>query len=153
VASLNSTARIDIFIGSFSSKEENLMPFNIDFAGPHSPLIITIKGELTADNVVEILETITNAEDYPANINAVYDFTQMTFDNITNEFLQELDYRIQRENSDRVGVKTAYVCPKDLQFGMIRAWEAFIDDLPVETLVTRSMDEALSWVMSEPVQS
>jgi hypothetical protein len=129
------------------------MPFKIDFAGPHSPLVITIKGELMADDVVEILETIVNSEDYPANINAIYDFSQMSFDNITSDFLQALDYRIQRENSDRIGVKTAYVCPKDLQFGMIRAWEAFIDDLPVETLVVRSMDEALSWVMSDPMQS
>lgn len=129
------------------------MPFKIDFTGPHSPLIVTIKGELRTDDVVEMLETIVNSEDYPANINAIYDFSQMSFNNITSDFLQALDHRIQRGSHDRIGAKTAYVCPGDLQFGMIRAWEAFIDDLQVETLVTRSMDEALSWVMSEQMQS
>jgi hypothetical protein len=129
------------------------MPFKIKFAGPRSPIIITITGVLTAEDVAEMLAQIVNSQDYPANTNAIYDFSQMSFDNITSDFLQSLDYQIQRSDNKRIGAKTAYVCPEDLKFGMIRAWEAFIDDLQVETLVTRSMEEALNWVMSEPMQS
>jgi hypothetical protein len=145
--------QIDISASSFSSGEEDLMPYKIDFAGPYSPIIITVIGKLTAEDVAEILEQIVSSEDYPANINAIYDFTQMSFENITSDFLKSLDYQIQRGNHKRVGAKTAYVCPEDLKYGMIRVWEALIDDLKVETLVTRSMEEALSWVNFEPRQS
>lgn len=134
-------------------KGADSMPFEIDFTGLDYPIIITIKGVLTINEFVEILAVIINSEDYPANIDAIYDLTQMSFDNITSDFLQSLDYCVQRDDNDRAGAKTAYVCPKELQFGMIRAWEAFIDDLPVKTLVTRSMDEAVRWIKSEPTRA
>jgi hypothetical protein len=141
-----------ISVSSFSSGEEDLMPFKIDFTGPHSPIIITITGKLTTEDVAEMLEQIVDSEDYPANVNAIYDFTRMSFENITSDFLKSLDYQIQRGDLRRAGAKTAYVCPEDLKYGMIRVWEVLIDDLNVETLVTRSMEEALNWVNSELMQ-
>lgn len=122
------------------------MSFSIDFSGPLHPIVITLEGVLTADVFVEMLEQIVNSKEYPSNINAVYDLTQMSFDNINIEFLQSLTVLAKRYGKNRSGAKTAYVCPKDLQFGMARIWEVFVSDLPLETIVTRSMDEALSWI-------
>ncbi|MDD3814217.1 MAG: hypothetical protein PHZ02_06175 [Desulfocapsaceae bacterium] len=122
------------------------MSFSIDFSGPLHPIVITLEGVLTADEFVEIMEQIVNSKEYPSNINAVYDLTHMSFDNITIEFLQSLKVLAKKFGSHRRGAKTAYVCPKDLQFGMARIWEVFVSDLPLETMVTRSMDEALSWI-------
>jgi hypothetical protein len=122
------------------------MSFKIDLLEPRNLIVIKIEGLFSADDFVEILEQIVHSKDYPSNVNAVYDLTQMSFDNITSGFLQVLNVLAEKYGNARSGAKTAYVCPKDLQFGMARAWEAFVNDVPVKTMVTRSMEEALSWI-------
>lgn len=122
------------------------MSFNIELSGSHHLIVITIEGLFSADEFIEIMEQIVTSKEYPANINAVYDLTRMSFDNISSGFLQSLNILAKKYGNARRGAKTAYVCPKDLQFGMARTWEVFIDDVPVTTMVTRSMEEALSWI-------
>ena len=40
----------------------------------------------------------------------------------------------------------ATVCGSDLLFGMTRMWEAYADELPWQTLTTRSLIEAKEWI-------
>ena len=70
----------------------------------------------------------------------------MFFHNITRDFLKSLAITAAKYAGKRSGAKNAYVCPEDLQYGMTRTWEVFLDSLPVETFVTRSMEEALKWI-------
>ncbi len=122
------------------------MSFKIDFKEYNDSLLISIVDVFLPEDFDRIMGEITSSTEYPANVNAIFDLTQMLFDNITSDFLRSLQIRAEKYSDKRFGAKTAYVCPKDLQFGMIRMWAVYVDSLPVEIMITRSMDEALSWV-------
>ena len=92
-----------------------------------------------------ILDEITNSTEYPPSINAVYDLSQLSFDNKTTAFLRSL-VKKAGDYPQRSGAKTIYVCPEDLQFGMVRMWEVFIREIPIETRVTRSRNAALNLI-------
>ena len=123
------------------------MPFNIDYIDPLQPIVISIEGFSSAGEFVEIMEQITNSQEYAPNVNSIYDLTRMSFENIFSDFLHKVKIRLRQYGDLRGEAKIAYVCPADLQYGMTRVWEVFCDDILTETMVTRSMEEALAWMM------
>ena len=45
----------------------------------------------------------------------------------------------------------AVVAPHDLEYGLSRMWQAFVDDTPIESTVARSRAEALGWLAGRGV--
>ena len=55
--------------------------------------------------------------------------------------------RLLKEHRDRLeGIRWAFIAPTELAFGMFRMFEAQKSDLPFETAVFRSADEAAEWL-------
>jgi len=122
------------------------MPFKIIHNKESAYLEIQIEGGFDQGDLVEILDTIINSNEYPDNINAIYDLSNMSFENISFDFLGSLSLIAKSYSNQRSGAKTAYVCPSDLQFGMTRVWDAYTDPVPIDKIVVRTMDEAITWI-------
>jgi hypothetical protein len=122
------------------------MLYKIDYLLRDKIIIVNISGVFSVDSFVETIKEIVSGTDYPSNIDAIYELTHMSFDNITSDYLHLVKNQVKKYGHKREGAKTAYVCPNDLQFGMIRIWEVFVNSIPIETMVTRSIDEALEWI-------
>ena len=45
----------------------------------------------------------------------------------------------------------AVVAPDDLEYGLSRMWQAFVDDTPIDSLVVRTRAEALGWLAGRGV--
>ena len=45
----------------------------------------------------------------------------------------------------------AVVAPHDLEYGLSRMWQAFVDDTPIDSLVVRTRAEALHWLAGRGV--
>jgi hypothetical protein len=45
----------------------------------------------------------------------------------------------------------AVVAPDDLEYGLARMWQAFVDDTPIQSVVARSRPEALIWLAGRGV--
>jgi hypothetical protein len=43
-------------------------------------------------------------------------------------------------------IAIAVVAPHDLEYGLSRMWQAFVDDAPIESTVGRTRAEALAWL-------
>ena len=43
----------------------------------------------------------------------------------------------------------AVVAPQDLEYGLSRMWQAFVDDTPIASTVARTRAEALAWLAAD----
>jgi hypothetical protein len=63
--------------------------------------------------------------------------------------------RVAREDREYAGThppfSIAIVAPHDLEYGLSRMWQAFVDDTPIESTVARSRAEALDWLTGRGV--
>lgn len=64
------------------------MSYKIDYLREDTLIIVSVEGVLLTDRFVETIKEVVDGKDYPPNINAVYDLTHMSFDNITSDYLQ-----------------------------------------------------------------
>ena len=48
-------------------------------------------------------------------------------------------------------IAIAVIAPHDLEYGLSRMWQAFVDDSPIESNVTRTRPEAIRWLAGQGV--
>lgn len=122
------------------------MPFKIVHNKQSAYLTVQVEGVFNQEEFVKILDAIVKSNEYPENINAIYDLSNMFFEKISSDFLYTLSLLAEKYSKQRSGAKTALVCPADLQFGAAREWDAYTDHIPVDKTVVRTMEEAIKWV-------
>ena len=121
------------------------MPLKFDYLGMDEPILVTITGEFGEEDFTRLLEEFTKSTEYPPNADVVYDLTEMSFDNVSTEFFTSL-VDIAERYPQRSGARLAYVCPEDLQYGMMRVWGVMVNRIPVNVNVFRSMEKAMAWI-------
>jgi len=109
-------------------------------------LIIKISGVLEWEQLKLAAEKLTTSNEFPADINTLYDLREMDFSNITTEFEEKLI--LFRKQLDRGNAKIACVVTTDVGFGMGRMYEALSDKLPQQVRVFKIFDEAQNWLIS-----
>ena len=123
------------------------MTLKFDYLGQGEPILVTINGIFTVDDFTRLPDEFTSSREYPPNSDVVYDLSRMSFENISSEFFNSL-VDIAEKYPQRSGARLAYVCPEDLQFGMMRIWSVLVGKIPVEVNIFRSMDDAMAWIKS-----
>ena len=92
-------------------------------------LIITAFGPLTFEEYTSIMETIINSDDYPANINTIWDLRKADFSPTDVNFWEKIvNYRSQFPQ--RTNCRSALIVTDDLQFGMSRMFEILSEGKP-----------------------
>lgn len=107
-------------------------------------LLVTITGQLDMAALQLAAQKIASSNEFPANVNTIYDMTKMDFSNITTEF--EENVIKLRKQLDRGDAKIACVTPTDVGFGMGRIYEVLSSNLPQQVRVFRTFEEAINWI-------
>jgi hypothetical protein len=104
----------------------------------------------------EALDTLHDFYQKSPTKNLLWDFSDASFDNISSWNLKKLTDYVKQYGHLRIGGKTALVAPNDLERGLlqmleIRLLEAFdeTDEIPIRLEISRSVDEAISWLDKE----
>lgn len=107
-------------------------------------LLIKISDTLVWEELKELAIKIASSNDFPANVNTLYDMTEMDFSNITTEFEEKVI--AFRQQLDRGDAKIACVVASEVGFGMGRMYEVLSDNLPQQVRVFRNFTEAKDWI-------
>jgi len=102
-------------------------------------------GSLTEQELVDTIESFYGGN---PTLYTLWDFSNSSFDKISNEFLRQMFSIVQRGGSSRKGGKTAVIAPSDLEYGMARMFQIMSDTngFPFEVKVFRYYGEASQWL-------
>jgi hypothetical protein len=121
----------------------------IEYFDDFDGLLINIEGEPSMEELLQIIEKIAAFNPSRTNIDAIYDLSELDASMVTSDFLKSFVYQIPPETVEkRTGASVAYVAQDALTFGMTMVHQALITNLPINTSVFHTVDEAKDWIIS-----
>ena len=107
--------------------------------------VFTADGMIGADDVATAVETFYRNS---VTLNVLWDLSGADVSRIEGSDIERIVSMSVPYGQTRVGGKTAVVATEDLTFGLSRVYEMLKDaeQLPFQTGVFRSMDEARAWL-------
>ena len=80
--------------------------------------------------------------------NVLWDFNEGNLAAISTEQMKSFADYVSQQGKLRAGGKTAFVAPKDLEYGLLRMLNTIgeFNEIPFQTMVFRSMDQAIAWI-------
>lgn len=109
--------------------------------------IVIITGKVGFDTIekliVDNLDSWVGAPD-------LWDLTGMDFSEVSSDKVRTFTYRMLGSLKDQVG-KTAFVAPEDVQFGMVRVFKAFAENVKIKVHfeVFRRLEDAKKWLLED----
>ena len=104
-------------------------------------------GVVSGNDILRANEIIYHSEeDIKKAMFYLDDWTEATSTSITVAELHRAVHQDMAAARINPNIVVATVCGEDLFFGMARMWEALGDELPWQTLTTRSLIEAKEWI-------
>ena len=102
-------------------------------------------------NEQELLDTIESFYGDNPTLYSIWDFSNSSFDKISNEFLRQMFSIVQKVGSNRQGGRTAVIAPSDLEYGMARMFQIMsnTNDFPFKIKVFRYFGEASQWLLEK----
>lgn len=105
----------------------------------------TIKGEVTANEVLAALTGLLDSPEYRPGLNGLVDLRESDMDPDAKEIRKIAALLIN--NKERIGEsRSAIVVSEDLAYGLARMFEAYADESSIETRIFRDMEAARSWL-------
>lgn len=98
-------------------------------------------------NEKEIKDTVQSFYKSPTK-NLIWDLSEASVEDITPGYVGLIQGLVRRLGVSRKGGKTAFVAPRDLEYGMARMFQILSDKkaFPFNIGVFRSHDEAKKWL-------
>lgn len=128
------------------------MTIDISYESEKEFLYIAVKGQCTLEEYKMAMDEITQSEQYPANINAMWDVTEQDFSGITSSTVQSL-INISKQYPERNTARVAFIVKNDLAYGMLRMYEMLSSveesDSSQNLMVFRSYSEGEKWLLDE----
>jgi hypothetical protein len=128
------------------------MTIDISYESEKEFLYIAVKGQCTLEEYKMAMDEITQSEEYPANINAMWDVREQDFSSITSSTVQSL-INISKQYPERGTARAAFIVKDDLAFGMLRMYEITSSmedsDSSQNLMVFRSYSEGEKWLLGE----
>ncbi len=123
------------------------MPIEIKYCCDGAGSFYIGTGVVSGNDILRANEIIyQSAEDIKKTRFYLDDWTEATSTSITvAEMYRAVDQDMAAAKINPE-IVVATVCGADLFFGMARMWEALADELPWQTLTTRSLTEAKEWI-------
>jgi len=104
----------------------------------------TMKGEVTAEEIIAGLEEVFDGGDYEPHFNGISDLRDINWESDQGDLRKIVQFIIR--NKGRIGRhRSAIVVSNERSFGMSRMFEVFSEQTPLKVRVFRDYDEALDW--------
>ena len=115
-------------------------------------LIITVTGQLSHEEYQAAMDEITQSEQYPADINALWDVRDQDFMNVTSGTVKRI-IEISKKYPQRGASQVAFIVKDDLAYGMLRMYELSSSgeepDSSQNLRVFRDYSEGERWLLQE----
>lgn len=105
----------------------------------------TLRGEVTAEEIIAGLEGVFDSGDYRPHFNGISDLRDINWESEQGDLRKIVQFIIR--NKSRIGRhRSAIVVSEERSFGMSRMFEVFSEQTPLKVRVFRDYDKALEWV-------
>jgi len=119
-------------------------------------LIITVTGQLCLEEYKAIMGKITQSEQYPADINALWDVREQDFSCVTSSSVDGL-IEISEQYPERGASRVAFIVGANLAYGMLRMYELSLSiknpKCSQKLRVFRDYSEGENWLFEDQPQS
>jgi hypothetical protein len=113
-------------------------------------LEVKLSGRPTPDAFDKYFEALLAHDNWNPGIPVLTDETNLDADTITVREVRDIADVCARRKSELGPLRTAILVAGDLEYGMNRMWEVFIEGRwDVESALFRSRDEALAWLLAQ----
>ena len=97
----------------------------------------------------EAVECVKEFYEMKPTKDVLWDLREGTWKDISEERIHGLISFISKHAHIREGGRSAMVVPDDIDYGIARAFQSYTADLPFESGVFRTMDEAIKWLTED----
>jgi hypothetical protein len=125
-----------------------MMPVKYQYDNEKKFLLASLISPFTLDEFQSAIVAITQSEEYPPDVNALWDLRELNFVE-TDRVLGERLVAIKSRFPERGEAKLALVVKDKLGFGMSRMYEMLADRLPQQTKVFMDYAEGEAWLLTD----
>ena len=111
-------------------------------------IIRTVKGGFTFQDFKSAFHGMLTPPDFQKNMPVIWDFTKADLSKIFKQDLDQIANHIKSHTKNRgANYRVALVALRNLEYGVLRMFEATVYDLPFGIRVFRSFEEAKKWLI------
>ncbi len=121
------------------------MPIDMTYDKSSKLLTLKVTGTVELDEMVDTLDNFMNS-DIPSDTDAIWDLSDMEFNNITYELQQRLIDARRRFDEKRGDAKIAIICDYSLAEPLLKMYIILSKDLSQVTRMFMSKAEAMEWL-------
>ena len=115
----------------------------------YETVYLTLKGEVTAEEIMDILGEVFESEDYQPHFSGISDLRGLHWESNQSDLRKLVQFILKYRG--RIGRhRSAIVVSSERAFGMSRMFEVFSEQTPIRVRVFRDYDEALGWARGGP---
>ena len=125
------------------------MALKINYIDNGIGIEIVASGRVTGDDILEAHQEIYSIDNLKRQKYQIIDRTECTEYQVSMEDIKkiaEIDNSVSMSNPDLI---FCIIAPTDVQFGMSRAWEAYVEESKFKTQVFRDKITAESWLKEQ----
>lgn len=122
---------------------------SIEFHGDPETGILTFSAAGVC-SMEEFVTTVERAQGTPAywpGVSILWDCRELDGSIMDDDAMREIVTFDEKHAGKRGRGRPAFVCSRDLEFGLLRMFQAFADRLPTEFRVFRDYEEATAWLL------
>jgi hypothetical protein len=128
------------------------MTIDIDYKREKRFLYIVVKGHSTIEEYEKAMEEITESEQYPADVNTMWDVREQELDDFDSDTINRF-LNIRKRYPKRGTARVAFIVKGDFAFGMMRMYDILSSlegpKLPQNLMVFRDYSEGEKWLLEE----
>jgi len=126
--------------------EDYSMPINLTYDAKHNVLIAKVEGVLTVEAYQDALDEVVSSTEYPSDVNAIWDLTDMAFHNVDYEFEKRLIEIRSKLMHKRGTARLAIVSNYDLGRPLVELFLILTKGLSQEIELFETIDDALDYM-------
>ena len=129
------------------------MPVQINVLDDGEGIEFISSGIVTGEEVIEANKKVYTREDPLRMKYKIVDRTGCTEYRVSSKDVQILADQVRMAAKINPNFLIAVVSATDLQYGVTRMWQAYIDDLDIKTMAFRDRKSAEEWIQEELKQT
>ncbi len=120
------------------------MPYRLRVDAESGIGFVTASGDFSVSDIEAAHRELWAHPDYRRK--TIWDVRDASLAKLSADDLRGIVRFLQASRPSGPGVRAVYLVTRDVDFGVSRMMQAFIERVPTRVLVTRDYDEALRWL-------
>jgi len=121
---------------------------SVDVQPSEQRVVLTCRDDLVSDDIVAALERVYADPQFAYGMNVLCDLRDARPDLTAGDIRRIVDF-VSRNREARGAGRSAVVASRDVDYGMARIAQVYLEPLGVELAVFRDMQQAARWLGAE----